>query len=217
MIIDSDQKAYQAFPQHRKWFNKLWFSESMGYNCGPCGTSPNKSGVFVVRPAINLSGMSVGAKKITINPDELYKIPPGYFWCEYFHGTQYSITYQWRKDGWTPLSCWKGYKSDRNLTRFSKWERCQPQDCHYNLPTDFSQLSNVKKINVEFIEDKPIEVHLRTSPDPDYDILIPIWADENNSIDKYIEMGYKIISSYDDADGHLDVPRIAFAVKNRKD
>lgn len=143
--MDGDSQAYIAFPHHRKWFNKLWFSEKMGYRCGPCGLEVQKQGWYITRPIINLSGMSVGAKK------------------------------------------------------------------------KFLEIGDLEHINVEFIDDKPIKVHLRRSPDPDFDILIPIWADEHFLVDKYKEMGYSIIFSYDDADGHLDVARIAFAVKNKKE
>ena len=68
------------------------------------------------------------------------------------------------------MSSWRGTKDDKNLTKFHRWERC---DYFPEIDIMFHDLSRVGKINVEFIEDKPIEVHLRTSPDPDYEILIP--------------------------------------------
>ena len=215
MSIDSDYLAYKKFTHHRKWFNKLWLSESFGYNCGPAGIAPDVKGNYIVRPVMNLSGMSVGAKKMCIDKGEISKVSPGFFWCEYFEGDQYSVTYQRQGDTWKQLSCWQGHRNEDNLSRFLMWERAD--NVKLNLPPLFDQLSDVGRINVEYIGDKPIEVHLRTSPDPDYDILIPIWDDQKNMVDKYKQMGYDIISSYDDADGHLDVPRIAFAVKNRKE
>lgn len=215
--MKSDSVAYIKFPHHRKWFNKLWFSESMGYNCGPAGINPRREGYYIVRPVINLSGMSAGAIKQYIKSGELDKVPPGYFWCEFFEGAQYSVTYQWIHDKWMVKSCWRGYTDGNNLSRFSKWERCDHLQCHSELPKIFSELSEIEIINVEFIDGRPIEVHLRSTPDPDYDLLIPIWEDNKNLIDKYKEMGYNIISSYDNADGFIDIARIAFAVKNRKD
>lgn len=215
--MDGDSQAYIAFPHHRKWFNKLWFSEKMGYRCGPCGLEVQKQGWYITRPIINLSGMSVGAKKKFLEIGDL-TTPPGHFWCEYFSGIQYSVSYKNTNGSWIPDTCWRGTIGDaNNMSRFSMWERVQPLESHKNLPTFFDMLSDLEHINVEFIDDKPIEVHLRRSPDPDFDILIPIWADEHFLVDKYKEMGYSIIFSYDDADGHLDVARIAFAVKNKKE
>jgi hypothetical protein len=68
-------------------------------------------------------------------------------------------------------------------------------------------------INVEFIDEKPIEVHLRTSPDPNYGELIPIWSGEEHLIDKYTKMGYSYIESHDHANGFLKQPRLGFMVK----
>ena len=214
--MNSDSDAYVKFAHHRKWFNKLWFSESMNYNCGPAGIKPLEKGYYIVRPIMNISGMSVGAEKVFLDTEGSHKTPPGYFWCEFFTGRQFSVTYENVNNNWIIKSCWQGYKNDSNLSKFVKWERCSHLREHENLPNLFAELNDLKTINVEFIEDKPIEVHLRSSPDPEYDILIPIWENEKYLIDKYKKMNYKIIYSYDDADGNLDVARIAFAVKNDK-
>ena len=84
----------------------------------------------------------------------------------------------------------------------------------YVLPPIFNLLSDIGIINVEFIGDKIIEVHLRDTPDPDYDELIPIWSDDEKSIDFYVKSGYSILYQHDNGDGFLDTPRIGFAVKN---
>ena len=72
----------------------------------------------------------------------------------------------------------------------------------------------VTHLNVEFINDKPIEVHLRLSPDPDYDHMIPVWASDLGVKKVYMETyGFEFINAYDDANGELDDPRIGFLVK----
>ena len=53
-----------------------------------------------------------------------------------------------------------------------------------------------------------IEVHLRTSPDPKYDEIIPVFLGEEKNIS-----GYKWIESYEDADKLLDPPRLGFLVR----
>lgn len=206
----NDQIAYRKWPQYAHWYNKLWFSEKMKYNCGPAGIAPVTSGWYVVRPIMNLSGMGAGATKKWIEADDVTQVPLGYFWCEWFDGNQYSVTYEWVDWWWNPISSWAGSKNEDDLSKFYEWRRSSflPE-----IDILFHEISSVRSINVEFIGDKPIEVHLRTSPDPDYDMLIPIWKNEEYLIDKYTNMGYTYVSSYDNADGFLETPRLGFMVK----
>ena len=210
----NDIQAYRKYPHLTHWYNKLWLSEKLGYDCGPASIAPTKSGWYIVRPIMNLSGMGVGAKKIWIEAGDYKQVPLGYFWCEWFDGHQYSVTYEWKDWWWNPVSSWLGIKDDTMLYKFRSWESSgfMPE-----ISIFFHELSDVNKINVEFVEDKPIEVHLRTSPDPSYDIIIPIWQGSEYKIDKYASMGYTYISSYDNADGFLEIPRIGFMVKNKGD
>ena len=209
----NDIQAYQSYPHLRHWYNKLWLSEQLGYNCGPASIAPTDSGPYIIRPIMNLSGMGVGAKKIWIDAGDYSKVPPGYFWCEWFEGDQYSVTYQWHDYmiGWKPISCWKGIKGDDNLSKFTKWVKT---DFYPNIGIMFHELADIEKINVEYIDNKIIEVHLRTSPDPDYNELIPVWKGDEEVVDKYTKLGYDYIISYDDAEGFLDLPRVGFLVKN---
>lgn len=212
--ITDDADAYRLYPQHRKWFNKLWFSEQMGYNCGPSGIAPHVSGTYIVRPIMNISGMSIGARKQYIEQGDYTIVEPGYFWCEWFDGPQYSVTYSRENDQWKQISCWEGEKQDNALYRFTKWTR--RDHLMFEPLSILRQLSDVPKINVEFINSNPIEVHLRESPDPDYDEFIPIWEGEEDLVDKYQKMGYSYIHNADDGNGFLDTARIGFVVKNKK-
>jgi hypothetical protein len=211
-----DSKAYAFYPQQRKWFNKLWFSEEMDYYCAPSGIAPTRSGWYIVRPIMNISGMSVGAEKMYIEAGDATKVPPGYFWSEWFEGSQYSVTFEW-VGYWKQISCWIAERNVSNLSRFKKWSKYEHKIFKLNSIFDEIADSNITKINVEFIDNNPIEVHLRESPDPDYDVIIPIWKDEEFLVDKYQKMGYSYIHSYDDANGFLKIPRIGFAVKNYLD
>ena len=208
-----DAEAYLKFKNQRKWFNKLWLSEQLGYDCGPSGIAPTKSGWYIVRPIMNISGMGVGAQRKHIQANDVTKTPPGYFWCEWFEGAQYSVSFEW-VGRWKQTSCWKADRDKENLSVFHKWVRCNSKI--FKLDRIYDQISNcgIDKINVEFIDNNPIELHLRESPDPDYDEIIPIWQGEENLVDKYQKMGYNYIISYDNADGFLTTPRIGFAAKN---
>ena len=166
-----DSEAYRKYPQLVHWYNKLWLSERLGYRCGPAGIAPEASGWYIVRPIMNLLGMGIGAEKVWIDKDDYTKVRPGYFWCEWFDGRQYSITYRW-EGSWVPISCWEGMKDEDDLSRFYKWIKSS----HYpSLSHLFNELSDIETINIEYIENFPIEVHLRTSPDPIYNELIPVW------------------------------------------
>jgi hypothetical protein len=198
--VADDSDAWYLWPRHRNWFNKLEFSIAMGYDCGPCGTAPTKSGFYVVRPIYNLNGMGVGARKEYINKDDYRRVEPGYFWCEWFEGKQHSVTYEWH-DGWKPVSSWYGVNNPNDLSRFLRWEKAK---FYPEPPLLFDSLKDVGLINVEWIGKKPIEVHLRPSPDPqDCDMIIPVWSDAP------VE-GYE--PYYDDAEGFLKNPRLGFII-----
>lgn len=204
-----DNEAWKAYPKYRKWFNKLFVSELLGYHCGPCGVAPDKNGYYIIRPIYNLSGMSAGVQKKFIKAGDTMCVPPGYFWCEWFEGTHYSATYQ-SEDffKWKVKSCWIGTKRD---FRFYKWTRSTYAP---SVPIELLELSKLPEVNIEFIGDKVIEVHLRDTPDPDYDNIIPIWEDDpTNLIDIYESMGYSYIESFDNADGFIRPARLGFMVK----
>lgn len=211
MIVD-DSQAYKSYPSLRHWFNKLWVAEHFGYCCGPAGIAPEKTGDYIVRPVMNLSGMSLGARKTMIESGDVTQAPPGYFWCEWFEGKQISVEYQW-DHSWLPVDGWEAEIDFKNLSRFRKWSRTF---VFPELNQSFDEISaaGISRINVEFVGGNPIEIHLRQSPDPRYDVFVPIWKNDENDVDKYIEMGYHYISSYEDADGFLANPRIGFVVKN---
>ena len=216
-----DEDAYVKYPQHRKWFNKLYLAEVLGYNCGPAGYAPTKDGTYVIRPIYNLAGMGIGAYVTDMKAGDNTITPPGYFWCEYFDGKHYSADYYWETDRdlvkgkwlnpWKGLSCWEGTNMPINLTKFVEWKR---SDYIPRVPDELACLRDVNKINVEFIGDRVIEVHLRHSPDPAYDHLIPVWASDVGPKREHMEMhGFEFIEDYENADGHLKDPRIGFLVK----
>lgn len=216
-----DDQAYQKYPHHRKWFNKLYVAELFGYKCGPAGISIPEDGTYVIRPIYNLSGMGVGAEVKELKAGDDTATPAGYFWCEYLTGKHYSATYKWEydrdhimgkwKQPWKGSSCWEGINMPINLTKFVEWKR---SDYIPEVPNQLNELRDVKQINVEFKGNQVIEVHLRPSSDPEYDHLIPAWgSDYEVKKEHYMIHGFKYIESYDDADGQLDDPRLGFWVK----
>lgn len=205
MNLTDDISAWHAYPQHRQWFNKLWLSEQLGYSCGPGGVAVPQNGTYIIRPVYNLRGMGLGAELKYLTTKDLHSVPAGYFWCEQFQGIQRSIDYCWNA-GWKQVQAFEGHNQQHQLYRFTSWKRC---DNYYSpkLPYLFNSLQNCEHINIEFIDNKIIEVHLRGSPDPkDYQHLIPVWSDETIQVPN----GYTWISSPDGADGLLPQTRLGF-------
>lgn len=212
--VTCDADAWERWPHHRGWFNRLDLAMRLGHNAGPCGTAPAISGDFVVRPIYNLSGMGVGARIVRATAGDHSLAPPGYFWCERFMaGHQLSIDYVWtvsdRGAGWEVETVWQGIVDPYDLTQFREWRwlaKSAVKGVH--LPGWFNELQDVSRINVEAIAGKIIEVHLRSTQDPqDGDLLIPVYADRYPPT---IPPGYVWHPDYDDADGHMKIPRLGF-------
>lgn len=194
MIVKEDREAWDKYPHHRSIFNKLDLALKLGYTAGPCGVSVPVEGKYVVRPIYNLSGMGMGASVQTLTPGE--PIPPGYFWCEYFEGDQYTIDYVWN-ECWDPVFAAEGVRG-ANLIEFICWRKIDPPQIA--LPDWLDQYHDAKIINIEMIGSKIIEVHLRHGSDfPEgAKEIVPIWSDM-----KYVE-------NYEDADGLMSNPRKGF-------
>jgi hypothetical protein len=209
----TDQEAWAQYPTLHSYFNKLWVSDMLGYKCGPVGIPIPEDGKYIVRPTYNLNGMSAGANVDYYYKGDLMIGSLGYFWCEFFEGNQYSCDFEWdnAKREWVQGATYLGTKEEKDLSKFTSWKRVSKK---LVAPGLASLITHVKRINIEFIEDKPIEIHLRTSPDPMYDELVPIWNDTpKTTVDKLHKDGYSYVESYDNANGFIQVARLGFMVK----
>lgn len=212
--ITCDADAWERFPHHRSWFNRLDLALRLGHKAGPCGTAPTVSGDYIVRPIYNLSGMGVGAKRVRITAGDYGAVPPGYFWCEAFEGPQLSIDLTWSNGsaptGWRPRNVWQGTVDPYDLTHFREWRRVPPSHVveHVPLPPWLNEMQDVGSINVETVGGRVIEVHLRHGTEPDdTDLLIPVYSD---GYPPKPAPGFVWIPDYDDADGHMRAPRLGF-------
>jgi len=189
----------------------------MGYDCGPSGVPPSISGQYVVRPVYNISGMGVGASLQQIEAGDVSKVPPGYFWVEKFEGPHITVDLKFKNDirpKWEVVSCYQGWKESGELTHFSRWTK---ETFDLDIPYQINELSSVPVINLEFIGDRLIEVHLRGNPDPQCDEIIPIWEGEECRVDNLSDMGYYCVLQPDDADGFLSKGRIGFMIKENEE
>lgn len=185
-----DDLLWKSCPENDLWvFNKLTVARKLGYNCGPKGVDVPAPGNYIVRPCINIMGMSRGAKIVYIeqDTDNHPNIPDGYFWCELFTGRHLSIDYINQNQ----VLCVEGFKDENTLYKFSKWLRVKDK---IPYPKILYELQGKHRyVNVEMIDGKVIEIHLRLNPDFQDNIqeVLPVWENETIIPPK----GYKFVEN----------------------
>ena len=200
-----DTDVYGLMDPQDLWvYNKLQIAKMQGLRCGPAGVPVPISGLYVVRPVMNFSGMGAGAEVKRLTAKCINKVPLGYFWCEILEGDHISIDYVEGR----PHTCYKAHRAkDDPLYKFNKWTRLEKAG--RSLPSFLKPLAErYSRINVEYIDGKVVEVHLRGSPDPGVKEFIPVWRSDP------IKMDAKFIPSKDNADGYLQDERLGFYVKD---
>jgi len=181
------QDEWNAIHPDDLWvYNKLILNKRQGHLCGPTGVPVPYSGYYVVRPSINLLGMSRFARIEWIH-SSTDRFHPSEFWSEIFEGAHLSVDFRNK----IPDLVVVGEKDEEEpLYRWKKWEKI---NCYVKFPSILDNLKrNYEWINCEFIGNKLIEVHFRRNPDFRYgnSVAFPVWKDEKVDIDdeyRYIE------------------------------
>ena len=115
-----------------------------------------------------------------------------------------------------------GKNTEKDLTRFKSWTSIEPPKIM--LPDFINKIMDVEYLNIEFIDNKIIEIHLRTGNDilhnmPLGTTAIPIWSDEKNTVKELKEQGYQFKENLHPdsfnygADGHLKYVREGYMIK----
>lgn len=169
IIPIDDVTAYDMYPHLRWVYNKMNLCSSQGIPHGPEGTrwisTPSIS-----KPITNLWGMSIGVYTLTTTwnqfNEDSKQYRAGNFWMPLFNGTHYSTDFV-LVDGIVKWHItFKGH-SYTDLGTFSHWELIELPSYVYHYITDWIK-RNIKSftgiINVESIDEKIIECHLRLSP-----------------------------------------------------
>lgn len=170
MLFDTD--AWPNIENDDLWiYDKCILSRKLGYPCGPSGIPVPKPDYYIVRPIVNLEGLGKGASMQFIEKETWEKVPTGYFWQQKFEGNQYSVDYE----NGTLKRVTQGWKFTDSLVKFTSWKKVNHIPVLPNCLDYF--VKKYAKVNVEFIEDKVIEVHLRGNPDFDDGSIemIPVW------------------------------------------
>jgi hypothetical protein len=187
----ADYEVWASTDEDDLWiFDKLILSRKLGHVCGPMGVYVPTPGNYVVRPCVNLYGMSRGASIEYIEHDTEH-LPDGSFWQEVFSGTHYSVDYE----NGNQVRCTIGVLEDpaKSLSRFKLWK---VDEKHITLPSIIQHfVDKYPAVNVEIIGDKVIEVHLRGNPDFEDGAveIIPVWSDSQ----KETPSGYTFVHSPD--------------------
>jgi hypothetical protein len=169
-----DDEIWPLVPDHDLWiFDKLILSRRLGHLCGPSGVPVPVPGHYIVRPCVNLNGMGRGASVQWIEKETDF-LPPGTFWQERFVGRHLSVDYLTGQQ----IRCSEGIRYTDDLTRFHKWILVNDVPSIPQLVLDI--ISKYSVVNIEMIDGKVIEIHLRGNPDFDDGAieLIPIWVDD---------------------------------------
>ena len=219
--LDEDFECWEEYPQHRWVFNKLDVAMKLGYQCGPACVPVQQNGNYIVRPIYNLYGMSVSAEQKYLRVEDAHQmhnhkhIPPGHFWCEWFDGDHYSIDYAWHNNKLEPTTTTVGTKEGLKFTQWTKIENVDKK-----LPEWFQTFTDVEELNMEFIGDKLIEVHLRSGNDIVHDDpvgtkMIPHWQDSDPDFINMLKERWTYHNNYCDDDpydasGYIDNPRLGY-------
>ena len=198
-MIKGDDEAWLSCHHEDLWiFDKCILSRKLGYTCGPVDVDVPESNFYIVRPCVNLAGMSRGAS-IEYIENTSGHLPAGYFWCEMFEGRHLSVDYYY---GNQKLITEGFRRKDRPLWKFDKWVRV---DDEIEYPDILNELKgNYPSINCEFIGDKLIEIHLRSNEEMGkYKEIIPVWKDEDLNHNEYFSNGYEYFE-------HKDYKRLGF-------
>ena len=176
-MITTDEQAWETCSLKDKWvFNKLEVAMRTGLKCGLREIPVFMKGQYIIRPVYNLNGLSRGTKDRYLTPKTTeFNVPLGHFWSEKLQGEHLSVDYVFG----TPVLTVVGKKFKNSLSLFDSWTKISSEkaphlpDFLYDLTTRHSV------INVEFINNIPIEVHLRPNPDftnHNYNKLITVFS-----------------------------------------
>ncbi len=178
MQFVSDCDVYDSCPAQWLWiYDKLIVARKQGIAAGPAGIPAPWSGEYVIRPITNIRMMGRGAEIVWMEKGDSETVPDGFFWTQILEGPHVSVDYHWGRQHLTV----QGFRDDaRRLDRFSRWCKI---DIDRPLPAMLHDLKYHQQwINVEYIGDRAIEIHLRYNDDfanHDADEIQPVWTGDS--------------------------------------
>lgn len=180
MYSISDCDVYESCPVDWLWiYDKLIVARKQGILAAPAGIAVPVSAEYIVRPITNIRMMGRGARLTYISAGDDQAVPDGYFWSEVLSGPHISVDYHWG----TQALAVQGFRDNaERLDRFARWCKI---DIERPLPAILHGLeAHCEWINVEYIGDLVIEVHLRLNDDfanHSADEIWPVWPETPRS------------------------------------
>lgn len=163
-ITADDINGYQNNTNFNKIYNKLWLAEKQNVSCGPIGTYPQKYPI-IIKPIINLYGMSRGFKIIKNEKEYDKNQKDGFFWMPYLKGKNYTIDLVLNNG---KIKGIYGMESKPSVSGTFEYHVYRPE---YDLSDKNKKFIEkiLKKytgpVNIEIINDIIIEAHLRFNGD----------------------------------------------------
>ena len=163
-IITNDIDAWSQHQNYRKIYNKLWLVEKQNIDCAPIGVEP-KNYPIIIKPIINLYGMSRGFKKIDNRKQYYQNQSDGCFWMPFLKGKLYTVDLILDKGKIVGNYC---LESKPSLSGTFEYHVYRP---NYKLTSNIINLieTNFKgysgPMNIEIINNIIIEGHLRLNGD----------------------------------------------------
>jgi hypothetical protein len=199
----TDAEAWQRYPLQRWLYGRLQLSQALGYECGPAGTLPPRSGTWFVKPIINLNGMGVGAYAQYYDGGPIFPVRPGSFWMPHYTGRHLSIDLTRTSSGWDfDLTVECIYRNNRPY----EWRKVDAPEV---FDLSLINAADVISLNIELIGNHVIEVHLRRNYDfdamPDASSIFPVWEGDPVPAD--------MVADPEDADGFLVPRRLGFVYR----
>jgi hypothetical protein len=163
-IISNDIDAWEKNKIDKKIYNKLQLIESQNISCGPIGTMPDKYPI-VIKPIINLYGMSRGFKIITNQEEYLNNQIDGSFWMPYLSGKNYTVDIIMNKGKILYYYCMESEPLIKGTFRYHVY---RPKYKLSNKIISILEINHSKytgPMNIEIINNTIIEGHLRLNGD----------------------------------------------------
>lgn len=198
----NDREAFYKYPRDSWVYEKSNIAELYGVRF--YSTIPDNR-AYCVKPNVNLDGCSIDSKIVASLKG--FTVPEGCLAFEYLDGIHWTADYKYLEDkGWVIDNVYRGIKSSDNFHRFTKW--FVPHEFttdELTMPDFLNYIMVAPVVNVEYIGNKAIEVHLRGNTDPiEYDEFYPDWG--NYTIfDHYdfLDAGYVYIVDKEEHPGRL--------------
>jgi hypothetical protein len=161
LMPKNDVEAWSLYPKYNFLYNKMFICNHENIKYAPMPITPDKFPI-VIKPIINLLGMGNNAIKINNIHDFATHYNNSHFWCEYLEGKHLSWDLVIRDGQIKVIFCFIGHKNNFGCFNYWRSYKKTPKLPNGIIKLVDKYLSNYTGfLNIETINNKIIEVHLR--------------------------------------------------------